>query len=384
MDAVKFFRSDALRLPLVRSEKDGDFERYLAGVFERYLAEFSSLKTEDNLTKAIKAAEPNAKELCDAVREAVREYLLGFPHGAFQAFRQAVAGVDSHIGLLRRGNDVAGIPLLQELFRIRVERPDEQPKGMWFRREDLFHIPFEKRHLVGRQRYSIPGLPCLYLGSTLYVCWEEMGRPPFHSLYAARFRAHPAATVALLDFSSTPAAAARLIEDKRDDLSDVFAWIVARAVCWPLVAACAVRRLHGNAPFIAEYIVPQLVLQWIARPDSLGNKALDGVVYFSVSADPIPSAETALLNYVFPVQKPQAQGHCPVLKEKFEMTEPGSWQLLENSGLDSAAPPLHAPIKIPVVRGTNLGYLHTPFGMVESRLGSLPHSRLSSSDVSPF
>ena len=48
-----------------------------------------------------------------------------------------------------------------------------------YKKEEMFHIPFNKRYLVGNQRFSISGLPCLYLGGSPYVCWEELGRPDF-------------------------------------------------------------------------------------------------------------------------------------------------------------------------------------------------------------
>lgn len=54
-------------------------------------------------------------------------------------------------------------------------------------RKEIFHIPFSKRHLVGAQRYSVDGLPCLYLGTSLYVCWQEMNKPDFDKLYISAF-----------------------------------------------------------------------------------------------------------------------------------------------------------------------------------------------------
>lgn len=40
--------------------------------------------------------------------------------------------------------------------------------------DEMFHIPLNKRRMVTTQRYSTPGYPCLYLGKSIYTCWEEM------------------------------------------------------------------------------------------------------------------------------------------------------------------------------------------------------------------
>ena len=45
-------------------------------------------------------------------------------------------------------------------------------------KEDVLkHTPFDMRSKIGSNRFSIPGQPCLYLGSTSYDCWIEMGQP---------------------------------------------------------------------------------------------------------------------------------------------------------------------------------------------------------------
>ena len=48
-----------------------------------------------------------------------------------------------------------------------------------FSQNEMFHIPYEKRNKIGNQRFSVTGLPCLYLGSSSYICWEELGRVDF-------------------------------------------------------------------------------------------------------------------------------------------------------------------------------------------------------------
>lgn len=41
----------------------------------------------------------------------------------------------------------------------------------------LKHTPFDMIAKIGSYRFSIPGQPCLYLGSTSYACWIEMDKP---------------------------------------------------------------------------------------------------------------------------------------------------------------------------------------------------------------
>lgn len=46
------------------------------------------------------------------------------------------------------------------------------------KKEDVLkHTPFNMISKIGSSRFSIPGQPCLYLGSTSYDCWIEMGKP---------------------------------------------------------------------------------------------------------------------------------------------------------------------------------------------------------------
>jgi hypothetical protein len=204
--AIRFFESESLRLPLRRDSKDFDFEDFLDRVFSEYLAEFDNLVPNDALSKLIKDGKPDAQKACEYVRRAVHEHLCGSPADAFLSFAYAVGSVRAHFEHLLPKSDRAGSDLFKTLYRLRVESPQEGVRGIEFDRKALFHISFQDRHIVNRQRYSIPGLPCLYLGSSLYVCWEELDRPPFHSVYAAAFRVRKPETIKVLDFSETPLA----------------------------------------------------------------------------------------------------------------------------------------------------------------------------------
>lgn len=46
-----------------------------------------------------------------------------------------------------------------------------------YTKDDLKHTPFNMISKIGTYRFSIPGQPCLYLGTTTYDCWLEMKKP---------------------------------------------------------------------------------------------------------------------------------------------------------------------------------------------------------------
>lgn len=54
-------------------------------------------------------------------------------------------------------------------------------------RKGIFQIAGEKRKLTSKLRFSDDGHPCLYLGSSLYIAWEEVRRATFDMVNFARF-----------------------------------------------------------------------------------------------------------------------------------------------------------------------------------------------------
>ena len=66
-------------------------------------------------------------------------------------------------------------------FRIRQVNKEQKK----FVRNEMFHIPLTKNHLIGPERYSMPGYPCLYLGTQIKLCWYECGKP--NQFYVSKF-----------------------------------------------------------------------------------------------------------------------------------------------------------------------------------------------------
>ncbi len=256
------------------------------------------------------------------------------------------------------------------LFRVR--RSDNVLKE----RKELFHIPFENRHLVGAMRFSVSGLPCLYLGSSIFVCWQEMGKPDFDKLYISSFKTdEQSPDLMILDLGYSLTSAVRTTpmdyfflseeedlefeeedgENENNSEIPLLNKIVSKLVAWPLVLACNYSKTYINANFHKEYIIPNLLMQWIS---SNRNKNISGISYRSTKI--LNQKNKGIgLNIIIPPKMekipPDFVGHCPILKETFTMTNPVSWTVFstleiqpngfKGSRSNMPSPSLHSKIE---------------------------------------
>jgi hypothetical protein len=367
MTAKQFFEHPSVHFPMDRD--DEDFQAFIAKRFKGYVDLINGMQPDDSITTQIKQEVKRITELCDLLKKAIGEYLGGWPHKAYDSLDKAIQGVQAELNHCVKKVDHA---FQYQLYRIRKE--SEPEPGIVFRKPDLFHIPFDKRHRVARQRYSIQGLPCLYLGGTLYVCWEELRRPKFESIHVARFAVAPGQELHLLDFMQRPKHIAQGIQDKYDKGTepDVHEFS-SLAVCWPLMAAAAVKH-KGDPPFIVEYIIPQLILQWITTHEY--EPDLDGIAYSSVRC-PHVAYPPGIGNFVFPAREMAAFGYCSRLRQKFAITEAVAWHILESEGIilpNNGLAAYHMAVEL--IPGQGATYGNTRFGRQDARLLNLPTSVL--------
>jgi hypothetical protein len=190
----------------------------------------------------------------------------------------------------------------------------------------MFHWPFELRHMVGRHRYGIPGFPCLYLGGSLQVCQAECRVPDNRLAQMAVAEFAPRHDLKVLDFGYRPSALAQVAagsalrpEGSNPPLENI---LISYSVCWPLQAGASIRVLHEQGRFYPEYIVPQIITQWLIREAD----QCDGIRYFSTRYVPDPDAIRSTANFVFPARELHLQaGHCGKLKRAFDLTQPCMW-----------------------------------------------------------
>ncbi len=250
-------------------------------------------------------------------------------------------------------NDRHGLPATsissgEYFFRIR-QFDDTQRK---IKRCDLFHVPFEKRGKISTNRYSVLGYPCLYLGRSIYTCWEESHRPNLNSFFVSAFRL--SSTIPQMYF----------LDFRLDRKTFVSEYAFRKYLCnMPMIIACSLRVNSYSNQFKPEYILPQLLLHKLIVPsDKITN--WEGVIYSSTQVEDdfgITNINCELAdNIVIPIQKNAEKGWCEELCKKFEMTEPTNYEyeLIKN------------PPQSTTIIGTTLkinGNL-SPFDLMEERL----------------
>lgn len=369
MGTSDFLAGTVLALPKERT--GDDYELFIETWFREFLDAIDGLGTDDWPTRTLKAHRTTLIELCEAIQGALRHYFKGFPARAYDTLSMALDALSPWLDGLGTKADVS--EHLRYLYRARMGSLAE------YGRADLFHIPFEKRHLVKPQRYSIPGLPSLYLGGSSWVCWEELSRPAFEGLQVSRYQAVPGSGVRVLDLAYRPAVMsqfAKLLERDLEDETENARFVLSHAICWPLFAACSVRVRHAGSPFVPEYVVPQLLLQWVRD-----RSHFEGVRYFSTRVahlqsgdDPeqIQAAATAGANYVFPAVNHLSVGHCSQLVSQFILSAPIAWPLVPNLR-DIQDPPSGPPRwSIRLSTDSQVPYHGTIFYRVERGINALP------------
>jgi hypothetical protein len=262
MTLPEFLEGECAALPKSRPG-NVDFPDYLSLIFTDFITGLQAVTGTDQLTSTVLQNVATVQSIADSIVQIVREYYAGSPGQAFDLLSQMLGQQSQHFGKLYT------IPLkpedLSNLYRLRVADAGE------FGREQMFHIPFELRHKVATQRYSIPGFPSLYLGSSAYICWKELRCPQFDDVYSARLEAK--STVRVLNLGYRPRAVgwyARVQIQSGTNNQQLLEFLLAQVMFWPLLTAASVRVLHPDAPFKPEYIVPQLVLQFV-REDRTNN-----------------------------------------------------------------------------------------------------------------
>lgn len=279
--------------------------------------------------------------MCGLLTNAVKVYLNGFPSKAYKKFERIMdILVQQPLKIYEKsvleqfegtGNHYEGD---LNLFRV-VSVDDNKP----YTRERVFHTPYNLRSKVSTSRYSIAGYPSLYLGTSLDLCCEEIHMNPYQNFALAsmfkieRTLEYTNTNIRVIELSIKPQDFNNIGHDDERYGRRISPGLLEKEnvrttylLWYPLIAACSYIRTNKKDPFAAEYIIPQLLMQWV-RSEMGTNKdgeydQLIGIRYFSCAS---VKASDMGFNYVFPTsgqQKSAELPYCSVLARAFRLTVP--------------------------------------------------------------
>jgi hypothetical protein len=177
----------------------------------------------------------------------------------------AVTDINGSIAFPGGGPDYSEV----QFFRARLSE-----NVVEFSADDMLHIPFNMRHIVKSERFSIPGLPCLYLGNSTYDCWVEMGCPADHRFNVAPVILDNSQKVLNLTVTMSSLLAfneeTEAMEEKEEEDH-----IINLLKLMILTIGTSYKVNEENRNFKSEYILPQMIML------ACKSRKLDGITYYS-------------------------------------------------------------------------------------------------------
>lgn len=346
-----------------KQKEDSFFPEYISNLLNDYIEFYETNLSaiidtvvpfeDENGVKKEKVTLNKIKILCKILEETVQLYYQGKSYKASEHFTTSL-----NENLIKELTFSSKIIKNNLFYRARTNN------GKHFSSSDLFHIKFEQRHNVSTNRYSIPGLPALYLGSTTYVCWEEFEKTKFRDLWFVKVENQKDLNVILLqrieDFLLD-------IEGYHEDFKLTF--LLSYLVTFPLTLACTIKVKNTSGTFKPEYIIPQMLLEYIVT-----NQTIDGIKFPSTKVNYDSLANVEAYNYVFPVKKINKTGFCSELSNAFHLTEPSSIDLEEIISNPSSSGAVHGmgtptdDREIELIKDVKVKYNRTSFGKLENKL----------------
>lgn len=301
-------RGNKFCYPFIYRDEDGDYLSYIVRLIKQFVVRVKQLdeaciyslnKSFDKLPEEYKPEKDfdflrDVDALANMVIDVLTDNYRCYPDDAYQKLKSFFENDNCfYLNMLPQLQIHKGV-----FYRIRTGSFDKNNDG------EIFHIPFEKRHLVTTQRYSIPGYPILYLSSSLFTAWCEMDKPEIDGMSFAAF-----------EFKDL-----ELFIDLGYPYMRTMMWEwYSLFVMYPLLMACMVRVKNPSAPFKPEYIMPQMMMKLVREH----GQRLSGIAYMSnklPEAFPIDSISSRNLA-VCTNNCLCIKGHDKTLADRMRMTD---------------------------------------------------------------
>lgn len=306
-----------IRMPLDRGYKKTSV--FLEKIFHDYIEKIKSVTKKDNPTVDARSIE-KIHGMVDVIQKECQKILHIFKLSEeglmYQMYSEAFQLFDYIKDYLPGA--YSGNWRIETYYRLRAGNDFD------CLRNEMFHIPISMRQKVSTERYSVPGYPCLYIGSQAELCWYECKQPEKFTLCKVKIPQERENYLHLIDFSEALIPLKHSFfgwfynnKENEDELDRIRRYFIKIMISMPLRAACSVEVKNKDDTFIEEYIMPQLLLQWVRE-----NGEFDGIKYqSSVSAD----GEVNYLcghDIVLPTSKFRKDGLCEVLTKQVKVATP--------------------------------------------------------------
>ncbi len=298
------------RLPLSWDKEDDFRNKALKETLNEYMETISKL---DEKPRDWEKINNRIKQLCEAIMRAVKADFNGMHSSAYRTIKNQLDGYESEkIKISKLSSDayLYKIKKGSTFYRMRNVPIEDRKK---LECKDMFHIPFEKRGVVETQRYSVPGYPCLYLGYSVYGCWEEMNRPTFENCMVSRLINQT--TFNVLDL--------RIPTKEKWDSKMKECLLI-----YPLIIACMIQVKNQHDIYKPEYIIPQLITEWVIIHNKKNKKVSRDIIWGILYTSSQKNDDFKYPTYVFdnlaiPAHKALSNsGHCKDLIELFHICQP--------------------------------------------------------------
>lgn len=221
------------------------------------------------------------KTLRDGIEEILEKYHAGNVGAAYEGMKNVISKLMSKttgiaVSSVQKSvafNDIEDV-LNDSINDSEIEffRARTSEKHCVFTREEMLHIPFDLRSRVPSTRFSIPGLPCLYLATTTYCCWLELRTPPDHQFNVSPVRINQKSKI--LNLTMTADMFEQIVQ-YTETKKTANKYTLEALKLWILSYASSYKVNADNRSFKEEYIIPQLIML-VSR-----DLGLDGVSYYS-------------------------------------------------------------------------------------------------------
>ena len=294
-------------MPLKYKKEDGDFKCVLSKALSEYHSLLEEYKTEliSNMDDVI----PFVDKSIAIINQCAKSYYEGMYSHAYNLLEQILSDPIYEVGI-RTINEG------ETFYRARIFDTTGRKT-----REEMFHISLDKRGIVKTQRYSAPGYPCLYLGAHINACWVELREPRFDDMMVSRFSVK----------NRFPVLDLRMPTEK--DFEKGCSECILKKL--PLIISTSVCVLNPDDPFKPEYIIPQLITEYIITQNRVKYDRNErtkfeynlGVYYTSTHINnDLEFPEYTFNNLALPVVDfDMGQKYCQLLASCFEWTDPTSY-----------------------------------------------------------